>query len=650
MPAIPEQDSEVAKIGGKNVFAFLSAMYGVYFNSAGREFEELREDIKNAINNPDCSVVYNLMDEDAVDLIKEAGRGKNVELRLIGLGIKHMMDDIGDYFPEATVPTIKAFGKFFRNGSEPAFRVMQKASGITVFDPWIRQNFRAKEVNTGTVESRLKALVLDIAGRPDSMELNRQETLNLRTEDKKKYKEYMTLKKQVEDSWKKVAENFIRESGRDTVPVKEVTDYLDEVELTGYKDAIVPGFTGNWNALLEMCATDGERLNVPYLNPATYVRILMNPRFKPGEYYCIGVQHNPDGGDKYIYRVKDRLEKKAKKFSRISALSQYIDSVRGTWLHGLANFKHADPYSSVAVLLELAYQFSPRTGTEGTETAGESTFGLSTLRVKHVTLVRGKSVVFKYPGKDGILHANRLVGNDDSSRKVINALEKMLRGKGPEDRVFTYQEYDGEEKPIQPRFINNVLTKLANANFSLAGASNHRVTFKDFRTMKGTNLFVTLADKALEGKEIKSVEELNHIINEVATDVGVELKHVRFSGDGEPEPTPKTALASYIDPSAQAELYERYNLPKPAFLLRLTDDHRLENVRSNLLVLSGTPVEDEPENEPDEKPEEKPEKETEEKPSTEDVKTDDGEKITLLTPDPDAGLLQDVLNSGDFPE
>ena len=591
----------------KEVNALLHAMYAALLNSAGR-YKELKSEITGALNNPSFGAAINLLDEETVSTLAQVHKGKNVEVKGIGFALKSLFTEHPEFFSESILGLLKDFSMFFRTGSQTSYNRIQKASGNSIFEPWVRTAFAYKVKKQSSVADELSKFVRDVAGN-DSTELTRDQVDELRSTDLELYKEYQKLRKAFNDSWKAEASNFVRSSGEPLVPMQDLLEHLDSL---GLSYQIPAGFTGLVNADLEWFAKDGERLaGVPSF--ATYDRVEMNPNPAPGENVLIAIpREGTPSQPKYVYKASDLASRRAKKFEAVRDLAPKIKESRTKWLKGVKTFDIHDAKTVAALVIELSYQFSSRIGSVGNATKGQSTFGLSTVEMRHLKM-QSNGFTLQYPGKDGVATAHKFVAKDSLGKHILICMQELTEGKGPTDRVFTVTQKNGAVKGLNPSTVNDLFKQVV---------GNPNITIHKIRTLKATVLFSDQVDEFLsKHKGTLTQKQATDLTKTFATNVGKELNHVRTSGDGEAKVTPLTALNAYIDISAQTRLFDHYGLPYPQFILRALGKHRLEARLRLLTAAKGEPDAEAPTTEP-----------TEEEPPPEEDPSAKDEPIPVLEP------------------
>ncbi|MFZ0501731.1 MAG: hypothetical protein WAU49_00995 [Steroidobacteraceae bacterium] len=129
-----------------------------------------------------------------------------------------------------------------------------------------------------------------------------------------------------------------------------------------------------------------------------------------------------------------------------------------------------------------------------------NTFGLTTLRNRHVRITRGR-IELDFRGKHGIRHVSQV-----SDRKLARVVKNCRDLPGSE--LFQYLDEAGERQCIDSTDVNDYLREI----------SGRDITAKDFRTWAATNLAVlALADREQEPPTQKAQVEA---IKQVAKRLG----------------------------------------------------------------------------------------------------------------------------------
>jgi DNA topoisomerase I len=147
-------------------------------------------------------------------------------------------------------------------------------------------------------------------------------------------------------------------------------------------------------------------------------------------------------------------------------------------------------------------------------------FGLTTLRNRHVSFIRDGRAVLNFRGKGGIQHEVHI--DDRRIAQIVRRCQEI-----PGQHLFQYISDDGQRCPIDSGQVNDYLREAMGDDF----------TAKDFRTWGATLHAITLfARTALP--EPLSERALKREISEVVKQVAVKLRN-----------TPAVCRKSYINPA-----------------------------------------------------------------------------------------------------
>jgi len=147
-------------------------------------------------------------------------------------------------------------------------------------------------------------------------------------------------------------------------------------------------------------------------------------------------------------------------------------------------------------------------------------FGLTTLRGRHVSFVAEGRVVLHFRGKGGIEHEVAI--SDQRLAKIMRRCREV-----PGQHLFKYKGFDGLHHPVDSDQVNDYLAKAMGADF----------TAKDFRTWGATERAIALLSR-MPLPDPPSERALTMGINAVIKEVAAELRN-----------TPAVCRKSYINPA-----------------------------------------------------------------------------------------------------
>jgi DNA topoisomerase-1 len=181
----------------------------------------------------------------------------------------------------------------------------------------------------------------------------------------------------------------------------------------------------------------------------------------------------------YRYHARWRRTRDETKYEHMLEFGQALPAIRRRVEAdlGLPDLPRAKVLAAVVRLMEdtLARVGNPEYASQN------NTFGLTTLRNRHVRIMRGR-IELDFRAKHGIRHLSRV-----SDRKLARVVKNCRDLPGSE--LFQYIDEAGERQCIDSADVNDYLREISGCD----------ITAKDFRTWAATNLAVlALADQAQE--------------------------------------------------------------------------------------------------------------------------------------------------------
>jgi DNA topoisomerase-1 len=217
-----------------------------------------------------------------------------------------------------------------------------------------------------------------------------------------------------------------------------------------------------------------------------------------------------------VYHPTFAARRQREKFEKIIRFGDALAALRKRTNEDIA--REGLPRERVlAVVIRLINDLYFRVGSEES-VRRYRTYGVTTLRNRHLEIKRGGRLVFAFVGKHHIEHRRVLV---DEELAALASDIQSLRGA----RLFQF--YDEELKrrrPVTPRDVNEYIQSATSTEFSA----------KDFRTWGGTLLCaVALADLGITEDEQRAKKNITKAVERVAERLGN---------------TPTVCRASYIHP------------------------------------------------------------------------------------------------------
>jgi DNA topoisomerase-1 len=260
-----------------------------------------------------------------------------------------------------------------------------------------------------------------------------------------------------------------------------------------------------------------ERIRALVIPPAwTNVRISPSAR---GRIQAVGVDKS--GRIQYKYHAAFAARQQRKKFEKVIRFGEYLPRLRRLTNEHIT--LEGFPRERVlALVIRLINDLYFRVGSEAS-VKRYRTYGVTTLRNRHLEIKPGGRLIFSFVGKHHIRHRRIIV--DEEMATVMRDL-KALGGA----KLFEYLDADGRVRPITPRDVNEYIKAATAPEFSA----------KDFRTWGGTLL------AAIHLAEVGRAEEERQIRHNIVQVTKYVAQHL---GN-----TPTVCRSCYIHPA----IFERY--------------------------------------------------------------------------------------------
>ena len=208
-----------------------------------------------------------------------------------------------------------------------------------------------------------------------------------------------------------------------------------------------------------------ERIKSLAVPPAwTDVRISPSPR---SSLQAIGV--DALGRVQRIYHTAFAIKRARKKYAKVERFGEQLPNLRRT-INEHIELEGLPRERVLAVVVRLINDLYIRIGSEES-VKRYRTYGITTLRNRHLEIKRNGQLVFNFVGKHHIQHRRILV---DKELATLMSDIKAIGGA----RLFNYIGEDGKARPVTPRDVNEYIKAATGAEFSA----------KDFRTWGGTLL------------------------------------------------------------------------------------------------------------------------------------------------------------------
>lgn len=198
------------------------------------------------------------------------------------------------------------------------------------------------------------------------------------------------------------------------------------------------------------------------------------------------VGRDAKGRKQYIYHPQWTQFRNRTKFYKMAAFGKVLPKIRQQVDQDL-DLRGMPQRKVLALVVRLMEETHIRIGND-TYAKENKSYGLSTLRSRHVKVSRGK-MRFNFVGKRGIEHSVSV-----QNRKLIRLVNKCEEIPGWE--LFKYYDEQGNKKSIDSGMVNEYIQEVSGALFSA----------KDFRTWSATKIFfetmreIGYTDKESENK------------------------------------------------------------------------------------------------------------------------------------------------------
>lgn len=516
------------------------------------------EDVKNAdallLSDAarDVSAELPALRQALVEYIK----GNEIELTDVGNELKSVLKDMSrdPNVSQLDIALIRSFGLWFRVGSDAAFKRLARAStGMQM--PWLSKLFIPKVGTQQPLKKSLEGIVATFTKQKGRSVLTPEETQRLRAKAPDVLREYNRLRKEYRAVANNAVSSFVRSSGKNMVPYKDVMKHLASKKI---EHSFPSGFTGLVDANGAWYTDEGLRINgVP--SGIMFPTVQMNPRPTAKGWVFVAMRADGSRGN-YFYTAETRIANQRNKFAVTRKLMENINSIRKRWRTNLQNFDEGNPQSAISAVLEMLYVYSARIGSGTGYAKGKQTFGIRTLMVKQCRWQGDGSLKIRYAGKDSVPTEHHVRPNTVYNKRLLKAFEYLMSDKAPSDPVFTYRLKNGERRILTAQSINQY--------FKSIGAGE--ATVHKLRTLAATQMMQESLEALYKKKTAyTNAANFEKDLQKMATDVGKKLNHMRTTKEGGMRATPSTALQNYIDPELLVDAFNRYSIPRPAWLERL---------------------------------------------------------------------------------
>jgi DNA topoisomerase IB len=223
------------------------------------------------------------------------------------------------------------------------------------------------------------------------------------------------------------------------------------------------------------------------------------------------------GRKQYRYHAQWRQARDSAKFDRMVEFGEALTKLRRRLKRDLS-LPDLPRDKVLAVIVSLLDATRVRIGNQEYARDNKS-FGLTTLRNRHVSFIADGRAVLNFRGKGGVQHEVRI--NDRRIAQIMRKCQEV-----PGQHLFQYVSDDGSRCPVDSGMVNDYLRDAMGEEF----------TAKDFRTWGATLHAITLLART-PLPEVASERALKLEISGVVKQVAAQLRN-----------TPAVCRKSYINP------------------------------------------------------------------------------------------------------
>lgn len=369
--------------------------------------------------------------------------------------------------------------------------------------------------------------------------------------------EYLRLTAKLRNSYKDFLLNFVRQSGKHTVPVHVAKEAADTL---GIPNPLPTGFVGSVDAHGKFYTVAGLEIK-----HALTGHVTMNPKYDPKKDANFVCMYQPMNSAKPIraQTLQYISNAKQKNFGKAENVLKNVSKLTNTWFKDAvkaANPRTRTRESVLAALLEFIYQTGARPGEPGQMTKGVPTYGASTIEVRHIIKLDDHAMHVKYQGAKSTEPTDYYIKFDsDRWKKYSKVLQSLIAGKKPSDKVFSF----GKNKDGSPHLFKGSELKEYMASVGFPPGT----LVKNLRTAKGTGIFKELLKKCpFTAQGDWNDTEVNAWLTEQALKVGAQLGHTSKG-----ETTATTAIQHYISPFAVEEFAKKVGFRLNAKFLKAVE-------------------------------------------------------------------------------
>jgi len=204
------------------------------------------------------------------------------------------------------------------------------------------------------------------------------------------------------------------------------------------------------------------------------------------------------GRKQYRYHPRWREMRDRAKFDRMIDFAGALPKLRQRLRHDLA--RGGLPREKVlAVIVSMLDSTRARIGNP--EYARQNSFGLSTLRNRHVQFIRDGRALLRFRGKGGVQH--EIVVDNKRLARLVRRCQEL-----PGQQLFQYIDDDGQRRPVDSGEVNDYLREAMGGEFTAKEFRTWGATMLTIELLSGTSLPDHPNERACQGKIARVVRRV----------------------------------------------------------------------------------------------------------------------------------------------
>jgi DNA topoisomerase IB len=205
------------------------------------------------------------------------------------------------------------------------------------------------------------------------------------------------------------------------------------------------------------------------------------------------------GRKQYRYHPQWRMFRDAEKFERMPSFAEALPSLRRRLRRDLA-LRGMPRDKVLAIVASLLDATRVRIGNAEYARDNDS-YGLTTLRNRHVEFAGGGRLLLRFVGKGGADH--EIAIDDARLARLVRRCHEL-----PGQRLFQYVDDAGEPHPIGSDQVNSYLKEAMGDDFTAKDFRTWNATLRAMEIMHATPLPDPMSERALAGLIVQAVKQV----------------------------------------------------------------------------------------------------------------------------------------------